>query len=50
MRSLDINMLVDKFAQKMLEDRRNLNKIIYLLGEEIFYFIRYNIRTVALDE
>jgi len=28
MRSLDTNMLVDKFApQKMLENRRNLNKI-----------------------
>jgi len=27
MRSLGINMLVDKFDQKMLEDRRNLSKI-----------------------
>jgi len=28
-RSLDINMLVDKFAEKkMLEDHRSLNKII----------------------
>jgi len=26
-RSLDINMLVDKFAEKMLEDHRDLNKI-----------------------